>query len=106
MANISYNNKLICETYKADRDLRKVVNNGFAVVEQKSKVVGLTVLMNAKLANGDIVLAGSKAYVKEKLLRDSQMFKETFEADTINERFLVVDLNHVDFIAPPSGDAA
>lgn len=106
MTTISYNNKLICETYKEDRTLRVKVNAGFAVVDQKSRVVGLTVLFQAKLANGDVVLPGSKAYIKEKLLRDSPAFKESFEADTISERFIVVDLSMVDFIAPPPGDAA
>jgi hypothetical protein len=104
--SISYNNKLICETYKEDRTLRTKVSSGFATVEQKSRVIGLTVLVGAKLANGDYVPAGSKAYVKEKLLRDSPMFKESFEADTLSERFLVVDITLVDFISPPAEPAA
>lgn len=104
--SISYNNKLICETYKGDRDLRTKVNAGFAVVDQKSRVIGLKVLVSAKLANGDFVPAGSTAYVKEKLLRDSPALKETYEADTIKERFLVVDMSLVDFVAPPPEDAA
>lgn len=106
MSNISYNNKLICETYKADRTLRKVVSSGFATVEQKSQVIGLSVLVDAKLANGDTVRAGSKAWIKEKLLRDGQAFKESYECDTLAEKFLVVDLASVEFISPPTGEVA
>lgn len=106
MSNISYSNKLICETYKADRDLRKVVSNGFATVEQKSKIVGLTVLIDAKLLNGDIIRAGSKVFVKEATLRTSPALKESYECETMDQRFVVVDLALVEFISPPSGDAA
>lgn len=107
MNNTSFNNKLICETYKTDRTIRTKIVNGMATVDQKSQVVGLTVLMDAKLTNGDIIRAGSKAYIKEKALRDSPIFKESFECDTLSERFLPVDLSLVEFIVPPpSGEVA
>jgi len=95
----SVNNRLIVEAYKKEA-LRATEKNGFAFVSQKLSLKGLKVLMEARLSDGTIVPKGSVAYVKEETLHTQQWAQKAMDCDAIEGQFLILDLNHVEFIAP------
>jgi hypothetical protein len=97
----SLNNRLVVETYKKEAP-RSEVRNGFASIGQKLNLKGLTVLVNAQLNDGTLVVAGSKAFIKEEILHTQQWAQKMFEPISfISVPFLIVDLTHVEFIQPP-----
>lgn len=99
------NDRLILETYKKEA-LRSDVKNGFASISQKSGLKGLTVLMDARLRNGTLVPAGSKAYIREENLHTQPWANKPLECDTLKVPFIVVDMTYVEFISDPPEDAA
>lgn len=101
----SMNNRLVVEAYKKE-GLKSSVSNGFAMIAQKVVVKGLMVLMDAKLNDGTFVPKGSTAYVREETLHTQQWAQKTLEADFLKVPFLIIDLNYVEFIAPPTEPAA
>jgi hypothetical protein len=98
----SFNNRLVVEPYKKG-GLQTTVSNGFAFVEQKVTVKGLTVLMDTKLADGTYVLKGSTAYIKEEALYTQAWAQKILESDFITGNFIIVDMIHVEFVTPPGG---
>jgi hypothetical protein len=101
----SFNNRLIVEAYQK-KGLQSSISNGFAFVEQKVSVKGLQVLMDAKLADGTYIQKGSTAYIKEELLHTAQWAQKILESDTFPAPFIIVDMSNVEYIVPPSGEAA
>ncbi len=101
----SMNNRLVVEAYKKG-PLDSTINNGFAFINQKMTVKGLTVLMDAKLNDGTIVLKGSTAYIKEEDLYTQLWATKILESDTLKVPFIIVDMNNVQFISPPTGTVA
>lgn len=101
----SLNNRLVLEAYKKE-GLKSSVQNGFAMIQQKVAVKGLTVLMDAKLGDGSIVPKGSLAFVREELLHTQAWANKTLECPTIPGAFIIVDLVNVEFITPPTDNAA
>jgi hypothetical protein len=101
----SFNNRLIVEAYKKE-GLKSRVSNGFAMVEQKVAVKGLTVLMDAKLSDGTFVPKGSTAYIKEELLHTASWAQKILESDTFRIPFIIVDMTNVEYVVPPTGEVA
>jgi hypothetical protein len=100
MNTFSLNNRLVVESYKKE-GLKTTVNNGFAMVSQKVAVKGLTVLMDAKFEDGTFIPKGSIAYIREELLHTQAWAAKPLECAFLDTQFLIVDKQHVDFIAPP-----
>lgn len=92
------NNRLIVETYK-NEGLKTETKNGFAMISQKITLKGLKVLIDAKLADGTYVRAGSKAYIKEEILHTQPWAKKVLECDTLSTPFIIVDMQYVEFIS-------
>lgn len=95
----TYNNKLIVEAYDGSKGLRQEIRGGIAFVDNKSETVGLKVLAEAVLNNGDIVPAGSVAYIKENVLagpvaKDIRMAKAALG----DSKFIEIDLVNICFI--------
>ena len=95
----SFNNRLIVEVYKKEAMRSKEVN-GFAFVDQKFTLKGLKVLVDAKLSDGTFIKRGSIAYIKEEALHGQQWAQKHFETSFLQEPFLIVDMNNVEFIEP------
>lgn len=95
----SLNNRLILEPYKKEA-LRANVQNGFARLDQKMTVKGLTVLVDAKLTDGTLVLKGSKAYIREEVLHTEQWAQKVLESDGVKGSFLIADISKIEFIVP------
>jgi uncharacterized protein (UPF0254 family) len=101
----SFNNKLILESYK-HTEIRPEGNKGWITAGQKNSLKGLRVLLDAELPNGDKILAGSKAWVKEDSLHTAVWAKDIRKCDFIPGEFILVTMNEVEFISPPEGGAA
>lgn len=99
---VSLNNKLIVEKY-VKGEIRAKERNGFALIDQKTQVKGLKVLMNAFLANDVLVYKGSIAYIREEVLHTAAWAQKALESDAISVPFLIVDLSQVEFIIPATG---
>lgn len=97
----SLNNRFVLEPYITDKALRANVSNGFARVDQKVKVIGLTLLAEARIVVGTtvhIVPKGMKAYIREEYLHNSEWAKKILESPAVEGKFLIVDMHHVEFV--------
>lgn len=106
MIQFSLNNRLVVEAYKTDKSLKATVSNGFAMVQQKVALVGLTVLIGTKLSDGRFVPAGATAYIREQLLHTQPWAQTHLQCDTIDKPFIIVDCTHVEFVSGPGDPAA
>jgi hypothetical protein len=97
--------KLILEAYKRTEIKSEIKSGWSAGPDQKSYLKGLKVLLDAKLSNKETILAGSIAYLKEESLHNI-LGKNKYKSDTLSGEFIVVNLNDVEYIVPPPGDAA
>jgi len=101
----SMNNRLIVEAYKKE-GLKSTISQGFAYIEQKVSVKGLTVLVDAKLSDGTFVPKGSIAYIREESLHTQAWAQKVLECDTLKTPFIIVDISNVEFISPPPPNEA
>ena len=95
---VSTNNKLILQPYKTDGKLRSNVQSGFAMVAQKTNLIGLIALADGLIGNGQTALEvekGSKVYFKEETLHTSEWAKKTYESSDIGEPFIIAEGAHV-----------
>lgn len=68
----SVNGRILCEPYTGSKALQSQVSSGFATVKQKSGLIGLKVIADAKLSDGTEVKAGQTAYFSEEMLSITQ----------------------------------
>jgi hypothetical protein len=101
----SFNNRLIVEAYKKTA-LQAQTGTGFAYIQQKVAVKGLTVLMDAQLSDGTYIPKGSVAYIKEEALHTQAWAQKILESETFAGQFIIVDISNVEFIVPPGEPAA
>lgn len=97
----SVNNRFVLEPYRSDKGLRANISNGFAMVDQKIKVVGLKLLSEARITVGNtvhIIPKGMIAYLREEVLHTAPWAKKTLESDAVEGQFIIVDLSNVEFI--------
>jgi hypothetical protein len=101
MDNFSVNGRIIVETYTKEGLKGADNGKGFKMIEQKVAVKGLTILMDAKLADGTYIPKGSLAYIREEHLYNQAWAQKPLRCDTLPMAFLIVDLAHVEWISPP-----
>ena len=97
----SLNNRFILEPYKNDRTLKSNASTGFAIVQQKVSVVGLTLLADAEITFnglGRTFDKGSIVYIKEELLFTQPWAQKVYESDAIEGKFIIVDSTYIEFI--------
>lgn len=96
----SFNNRLVLEPYKKE-GLKSSISSGFAMIEQKVSLKGLRVLIDTKLADGTFIPRESVAYLREETLHTSQWANKILQVEGIQGEFIIADMTHVEFIAPP-----
>lgn len=101
MPQFSLNNRFVLEVYKTDKSLKAKVSNGFASLVQKTGLVGLTLLVEAKLPDGRIVPKGYKAYIRENVLHTNAWGTTALECDGIPIPFILVEGTYIDFVSGP-----
>lgn len=94
----SLNNRIIVEQYIKE-GLKAKVSGGIATPGQRDGLKGLKVLVEAHLTDGTKVYAGDKAYIREEVLHTHPWASKTLTCESIEGKFLIVDLTYVEFIA-------
>lgn len=98
-APISLNGRFIVETYKEDRALKATVSNGFAMVQQKVSVKGLTLLADVMNSDGQYIAhKGSKVYIREGNLQAAAWAKVSFTSEAIEGEFMIVEQQYIEFV--------
>jgi hypothetical protein len=93
----SQNDTLILEAYKQGQGIKTEVKSGFAFVTQKSQLIGLTVLMDAKLSDGSFVPKGTVAYIPEDHMAMPWAKNVKTAAPLDKQEFLIVPLREIVF---------
>lgn len=101
----SLNNRLVLEQYVKEA-LKKEIHNGIATPGQRDSVKGLRVLIEANLPDGRRIPKNSIAYIREEVLHTHPWASKPLSCATLPVKFLVVELNYIEFIDTPEGDAA
>jgi len=99
----SLNNRLVLETY-VKKSLEAKVQGGVATPNQKDGVKGLRVLVHAVLTLPDgrrEIPVGSTAYIREKTLYEQAWANTPLSCDTIPVKFILADLQFIEFINIP-----
>ena len=94
----SVNNKLILEPYKGEHKVKANVQHGFATIKQKSNLVGLKLLADAKLTQGNstfLVPRGTVAYFEEEVLYSQEWPRKRLSCDELKEEFVIGDYSQV-----------
>lgn len=94
---ISLNNLLILKPYVQGQGLKKEIKNGFAMIQQKTSLEGLEVLVDAKV-DGTVIPAGSIAYIPEDMLSTKEWAKQVRKAAALEQEFIIVESRYVTFI--------
>ena len=94
----SINGRFILAPYASERVIKAKETNGFAMISQKTSVIGLKMLVDTKLNNGDVVRAGCMAYLKEELLYTQPWAKAVYDSPGVEGKFIIVDQMYVDFV--------
>ncbi|CAM6004801.1 unnamed protein product [Sphagnum balticum] len=81
----------------------KEATNQMLTLAKKLPMIHKKVL---RLKDGTFIQSGSIAYVKEELLHTSAWAQKILESDTFPKPFIIVDMTNVEYIVPPSGEAA
>lgn len=98
--------KLIVEAYQKS-ELKGETHRGWtSAPDQRTKVKGLKVLIQAVLNDGRVVQPGSTAFVLEESLHNGTVGGKKYKSDTFTQEFTIINVANVEYIVPPSGDAA
>lgn len=95
---MTVNNKIFCEPYSGGKDLKSEVKSGFATVQQKNNLVGLRVLADAVVKNGDKLLEipkGSVVLFNEETLFLQKQYHTPIKNDFLKEPCIIADFSHV-----------
>ncbi len=99
------NNRFVTEQYVKE-GLKAKISGGIATPGQREGLKGLRTLMKTTLSDGTYFPAGSIVYIKEEVLHTHAWASKPLNCDAIPEKFLIVDLQFVEFIDIVSfGDA-
>lgn len=113
MNMFSLNNRFVVEAYFTDRSLKAKETNGFALIQQKVELKGLRLLVPARIenllsttANGgpltsNIIPAGSTIFIREELLHSQPWAKKILESESVEGKFIIVDMANVEFVKLP-----
>lgn len=93
----SFNGKLILEVYK-QAELKAEIKSGWATLSQKACLKGLKTLVEAKLADGSIIPAGSVVYIKEETLHTAPWAKIRLKNETLPSEFILANINEVEYV--------
>jgi hypothetical protein len=103
----SLNNRIFTAQYKK-QELKARTVGGFAVMSHKNALFPLEVLVDAKLSDGSVILAGSIAYVKEETLflrtsagsNGGPAIPVYTNEEICSEPFHILDLGQIEMVNP------
>lgn len=96
---MSLNQKVLCSPYKGDRKPQAQVRNGLATVKQRTAIVALKVLADARINDQLTIKKGSLVHLHENLLATRQSVTTALESEVIGEPFVAVDFGDILFVS-------
>lgn len=100
--SLSLNDFLLVSAYQPGQGLKQEIKNGFAYTKQRIDIVGLALIIDAKLKDGTFIPAGSTIYVDEELLTTSPWAKKIKRCEALgNQEFIVLEARNAIFIDIP-----
>jgi len=97
MKSVNFN--IICKPYRGSRGLKSKIVSGVATVQQKTEVIGLEVLQDAKIDKDTLIRKGSMVYIREDILYSHKdMYSVEMTCSDIGEPFIIANYGHVVFI--------
>jgi hypothetical protein len=93
----SFNRKIVCEPYVSKGAIESEVKKGMTFIKQKSKIIGLKVLMDAQIDQNLIIPKGSFVYILEEILYNQTAYQKPLTSEVVETPFVVVDFGHVIF---------
>jgi hypothetical protein len=100
-------NKFLVKPYEVDRSLRSNSSSGFAMIEQRAYLKGLTTIMEAHITVGRefvVVPTGSTVFVKEEEFFKPGGIHKIYKSEGDDVEVQIVDVASVEFIDPFSTD--
>jgi len=95
----SVNHMLVTKPYEGSRGVKSKIQSGVSVIQQKTGVLGLEVLIDAEISKDVTVKAGSIVYIKEEVLYTyKDMYSQTLDCTEIGESFILANYSHVLFV--------
>lgn len=95
----SVNQMIVCKPYKGFQGLKAKVSSGVAVVQQKTDVIGLEVLEDARIKENTVIKKGSVIYIKEEILYNHKnIYSLELNCKEIKEPFILAHYSHVAFV--------
>lgn len=91
------NNKFVTEQYVKE-GLKAKISGGIATPGQRDGLKGLRTLMTTYLSDGTYIPEGATLYIKEEVLHTHAWASKPLSCDAIPEKFLIVELQFVEFI--------
>lgn len=95
---ISINNQILCEPYISKRKIEATVHKGLATVKQKGTVIGLKVLVEARISDTLSIKKGSTVFVHEKFLHENQSILTPMESEGVEGSFILLNAGYVLFV--------
>ena len=96
------NNTLAVKPYQQGQGLQGEVKNGFAFVKQKTELVGLELIADARVVesgNALMVPKGSTIYINEEYLTTQSWAKQSKKCPALGDQlFILVELKYVSLI--------
>jgi len=92
------NNKLIIEPYEGIRKVEAKVTSGFATIKQRTNLIGLKVLLDGTITQGQNVIEvkeGQIVYYQENTLYSQAWAKEVYTCDDIKKPFILAEAAYV-----------
>lgn len=95
----STNQMIIVKPYEGSKGLKAKISSGVAVVQQKTEVIGLEVLRDARINNDLTIKKGSIVFIKEEILAThSNIYSVSLSCSEISEPFVLAHYSHVAFV--------
>lgn len=95
----SINLLIACEPYKGGRGLKSKISSGVSIVQQKTEIIPLKVVVDAEIEKGRIIKAGSLLYIKEEILYTyKDQYTQPLDCKDIKEPFVLANYSHVAFV--------
>ena len=96
---ISLNNKIICEPYTGGRGIKSKITSGVSIIQQKTGIIGLKVLQDAKINDTLTITKGSTIYIKEEILYTyADLYSKVLDCKDIKEPFVLAEFSHLVFV--------
>lgn len=95
----SLNNRFILEKYTKEGLRADHSQKGFAMIAQKTSLKGLKLLVDCQTEKS-LYRKGMTAFVKEEILHTAPWASKIWECPGIEGQFIIVDISHVEFVAP------